>query len=205
MSNPFSTGPVAAENEAVGTVAVQEPETLTNTEAAPEELGEVDTPSESDEVDTVPQGATETKEKPAKAAKEPARPPVPEGYVSPVAFAKILSGHLSKKATEKAREADPNAEEVKIEIKPQMIYSYMKNAHPSTNSKNPWPRYSEGGRENLLKVEESLAWWDAKDARVASSKETQAAKAAKKAAKGTSEQAAAETGEVATGPVEEAE
>lgn len=200
------TTPSFDEHEA-GAVATEDPqtdatETPNEDEQAEATLNEVDTP-EDDELDTVPEGAAGDTAAPAagekKAAKEktPARPPVPEGYVTPVAFAKLLTEHLIKEGRLEAGKTVP----------PQMVYSYMKNADPTkAGVKNPWPRYSEGGRENLLKVDESLAWWDAKDARVKASKDAQAEKAAKKAAKGTAgDAAAAQTEEAPSGPVVEAE
>jgi hypothetical protein len=134
---------------------------------------EVDVPS-----DTAGTEADQDPNKANKAPKAPARPPVPEGYVSPVQFAKILTEHLEAKGYENSKgpvtkESNP--------IPPQMIYSYLKNA--GENSKNHWPRYEEGNRKNLLKVEESLAWWDALTERVAASKANAATKAAKKETK----------------------
>lgn len=205
-ANPFNEPqPIVTPDPA--SVTVTEPTTPTPeaTETPEHELAEVDTPEAlDDETDIVPAGAKGTPEgdakekaQKAKEAKAPARPPVPEGFVTPVAFAKLLTDHLRAAGT---LEAD------KI-IAPQMVYSYMKNADPTkAGVKNPWSRYSEGGRENLLKVDESLAWWDAKNERVSASRKAAAEKAAKKVtAAQTSKQAAEETGEVATGPVEEAE
>jgi hypothetical protein len=117
---------------------------------------DVDTPAESD----TPAETTDTK------AKEPTRPPVPQGFISPVQFAKDLTKHLREK----------NAEQK--EIPPQQIYSMIRNS----GKENPFPVYSEGGRNNLIKLEEGLAWWDAKDTRVAERKANAEAKAAKKAA-----------------------
>jgi hypothetical protein len=144
-------------------------------EALEDELDEVDVPS-----DTT---GTEADQDPNKAnakPKAPARPPVPEGYVSPVAFAKILTEHLEAKGAENSKgkitvESNP--------IPPQMVYSYLKNA--GETSKNPWPRYEEGQRKNLLKVDESLAWWDALTERVSASRANATAKAEKKNAKAT--------------------
>jgi len=120
-----------------------------------------------------------TEDKPAKA---PARPPVPEGFVSPVEFAKQLSLKLGK------------------EIKPQMIYSYIKNA----NKKDPFPASDQGERKNCIVVEEGFAWWDRKDARVAEQKKNAAEKAAAKEAR-AAEKAAGATEAEATEPATEVE
>jgi len=159
--------------------------------AADDEDAEVVPPQGSDKAPTDP--------KAAKAKKESTRPPVPEGFISPVQFAKLLGEHL----TAKARETNPEAEA--IEVRPQVVYSYIKNNDAS--SKNPFPcRTDVPGRAIVLKADEGLAWWDEKNARVAKSKADRAAAAAAKAKKAeTSPQAAAETGEVATGQVEEVE
>jgi hypothetical protein len=197
MTNPFEndeqTATAPAEASATDVVTPEEPDE----DEAAEALAEVDTPDD-DELETVPAGAADAAAPKAEAkpkeAKTPARPPVPEGYVTPVTFAKLLTAHLKEK--------NPEAKDVP----PQMIYSYMKNADPTkAGVKNPWPRYSDGGRENLLKADESLAWWDAKDARVKASKETKAEKDAKKAAKATEAAAAPQAEEAPQGPVVEAE
>ena len=119
---------------------------------------------------------------PATATKEPARPAVPEGYVSPVNFAKALSEQLGK------------------EIKPQVIYSYIKNG----GKENKLPTYEEGGRANLLKLDEALAWWTAKDTRVAAQKEAAAVKAAAKAERAANK-SVTETTPAEDTPVVEAE
>jgi hypothetical protein len=132
---------------------------------------DVDTPDfdAEDEVAELVEG-----EKPAekeKAKKEPARPPVPEGKVSPVQFAKILSKHLTEKRGEETT------------VAPQVVYSYIKNN--GEGSKNPFPATKSEGRAAVVDAEAALAWWDAKDARVAERKTAAAEKAAKKAEKAT--------------------
>jgi hypothetical protein len=136
---------------------------------------------ETDEVEEVPAGKTV---KAKKADSTSTRPPVPEGYVSPVTAAKKLGTHL----TSRARAAGKIKDDEEIEIRPQVVYSYIRN---SKGGKNPIPTYEAGGRKNLLKLEEFLAWWDAKDERVAASKVRAAEKAAKK-----TEKAAEKTEEV---------
>ena len=157
---------------------------------------DVDAPDADEAEDTVEEGtAAAPTDKPAKAKKESTRPPVPEGFVSPVAFAKILTDHKRANGTLAADKV----------IAPQVVYSYIKN-NPA-DGKYPFPaRTDVPGRALVLVASEGLEWWDAKDARVKAQKTAKAEKDAKKeAAAQTSTQAAAETGEVATGEVEEAE
>jgi hypothetical protein len=159
---------------------------------------DVDAPDADEAEDTVAEGteAAPTDKPAAKAKKESTRPPVPEGLVSPVQFAKLLTEHKIKNGT---------LEEGKV-IAPQVVYSYIKN-NMGEGAKYPFPaRTDVPGRALVLDPAEGLAWWDAKDARVKAQKTAKAQKDAAKAnAAQTSPQAAAETGEVATGPVEEAE
>jgi hypothetical protein len=158
--------------------------------------GDLDVDAPDDAEDTVEEGtATTPTDKPAKAKKESTRPPVPEGFISPVTFAKILTEH---------KRANGTLDGDKV-IAPQVVYSYIKN-NPA-DGKYPFPaRTDVPGRALVLKADEGLAWWDEKDARVKAQKTAKAEKDAKKlAAAQTSTQAAAETGEVATGEVEEAE
>lgn len=163
MTNPFNedeaTTPETETTEAVTSE--------TESETAEENL-DVDTPEldEADEADA-PEATTETAKaegKPAKEKKAPARPPVPEGFITPVAFAKILTERGDK------------------EVPPQYVYSTIRS---SSTGKNPLPTYSEGGRDNLLKLDEALAWWDEKNKRVAeraANAATKAEKAKEKAA-----------------------
>jgi hypothetical protein len=135
---------------------------------------DVDTPEAEDVVaEPVAEGTAEAPK--AKEKKEPSRPPVPEGKVSPVQFAKILSEHKTKKA----RETDPEAAE--ITIAPQVVYSYIKNN--GEGSKNPFPAEKSEGRAAVVDADAALAWWEAKDARVAASKASAAEKAKAKADK----------------------
>jgi hypothetical protein len=150
-----------------------------STETTTPDFGDVDVdaPIVAPEVtseDTVGQAAT-TDETPAKEKKESTRPPVPEGKVSPVAFAKVLSEHLTAKARE------TNSEAAEITVAPQVVYSYIKNNGPE--SKNPFPAEKAEGRAAVVDPQAALAWWDAKDARVAAQKTAAANKAAEKAAK----------------------
>jgi hypothetical protein len=141
---------------------------------------DVDTPEAEDVVaEPVAEGTSAAPK--AKEKKESTRPPVPEGKVSPVAFAKILSEHKTKQA----REKDPEAAEVTIA--PQVVYSYIKNN--GEGSKNPFPATKSEGRAAVVDADAAIAWWDAKDARVAESKKAAAEKAAKKAEKATAKPA----------------
>jgi hypothetical protein len=172
MTNPFDS----EENTATTAEATE----AAVTEAVLEEVDvDVDSGSTEDETETVdapPTRKGNIVKVGEKAAKASSRPAVPEGFVSPVAAAKLLSEYLTKKA----REAGDIGEDEAIEVKPQVVYSYIKNNGPE--SKNPIPTYAEGGRENLLKIEEFIAWWEAKDARVADRKANAKNKAEKKAA-----------------------
>jgi hypothetical protein len=123
---------------------------------------DVDTPN-ADEADVVPAEGTSPDAKAAKATSTP-RTKAPEGFVKPVEFAKILSEHLGKT------------------VPPQVVYSYVKN-NGGEGAKNPFPVHAVDGYAWYIKPEEGLAWWDAKNTRVAASKAANAAKAAAKAEK----------------------
>ena len=194
-------------------------------------LAEVDTPEALDDEaeDTVaPEAAGEgakTEKAAEKTPKAPARPAPPEGYITPVQFAKVLTEHLEAKGasnkngpiTAKSATSPGNP------IPPQYIYS-MINQGNKPNAKNPVPTYvsahdgtvyktgeqPEGtplARVNLMDSSEALAWWDAKDERVAASKAAKAEADAKKAAKAAETPAtpAAAAVETPSEPVVEAE
>jgi hypothetical protein len=142
---------------------------------------DVDVPS--DELDELPtDSATASDGTAAKTASTP-RTKAPEGFVKPVEFARLLSAHLGKT------------------VPPQVVYSYVKN-NSGESAKNPFPTHEVDGYAWYIKPEEGLEWWDAKNARVATSKAATAAKAAAKAEKATAAPTEAE-GTVA--PVVEAE
>jgi hypothetical protein len=139
-----------------------------------------------------------------KKEKAPARPPVADGYVTPVDFAKILTDHLAARGA--SNKNGPISKE--NPVPPQMVYSYMKN---NQGGKNPIPVHTDpsltGGRNAVLRVDEALAWWDAKDERIGTSKATKAEKEAARE-KAKAEKAAAGGAEditVATEPVGEIE
>lgn len=88
--------------------------------------------------------------------------PLPEGYVTPVSFAKLLGERVGK------------------EIRPQVIYGYIRNTKAfreqaaSQNVDQAW----------MINTEAGFAWWDEKEARKAKSaadKEAKAQAAAEKA------------------------
>src|SRR3954465_9987265 len=134
-------------------------ENTVTTETTPDFIDtdvDVDAPEivASDAEDTVTE--TPTGEKTEKAKKESTRPPVPEGKVSPVQFAKILSEHLQK---------DHETLGVRLtegkSVAPQVVYSYIKNNGPE--SKNPFPATKAEGRAAVVDADAALEWWDAKD------------------------------------------
>jgi hypothetical protein len=88
------------------------------------------------------------------------KPALPDGYVTPIGLAKILSKHYDK------------------DYKPQMVYSYIKNAPKD----HPFPLEEVNGRK-VVNAEAGLKWFVDKDARVAERRANSEAKAAKKAAK----------------------
>src|SRR4051794_29360804 len=105
-----------------------EENTVSNDEIVPDFTDlDVDAPETVETTEDTVAEAPVAGEKTEKVAKAPARPPVPEGKVSPVAFAKILSEHLI---------ANGRLEEGKS-VAPQVVYSYIKNNGPE--SKNPFP------------------------------------------------------------------
>jgi hypothetical protein len=122
---------------------------------------------------------TTTEDKPAAKAKESTRPPVPEGKVSPVHFAKLLSEHLRQDHPELGVRLGSDST-----VAPQVVYSYIKNNGPE--SKNPFPAEKTEGRAAVIDPEAGFAWWDAKDLRVKAQKAGAAEKAAKKAEKAKS-------------------
>jgi hypothetical protein len=141
-------------------------------------------------------------DKPAKAKKESTRPPVPEGYVSPVKFASELTAHAEAQGWTDTKGNPITGDNP---IKPQIVYSYIKN-NTGDGAKHPFPTHPAEGRAFVVKVDEGIEWWTALRERTAASKAAAAEKREKKAnAAKTSAQAAAETGEVPTGEVEEAE
>jgi hypothetical protein len=227
--NPFEStdttetpATVVATDPAVDETPEVDPTAPDEDEAAEAGLSEVDTPEAlDDEADELPAGSATAgatdKAKAEKTPKAPARAAVPDGYIAPVAFAKVLTAHLEGKGSAN-KHGLINKDNP---IAPQMVYSYL-NQSNKPNSKNPIQTYvsvadgtvyktgeqPEGAvvaRENLLNSDEALAWWDAKDGRVAASKEAQKAKADKKAAAAAAAPAADATPAEPQAPVTEAE
>jgi hypothetical protein len=144
---------------------------------------DVDAPEAEDVVAPVAEGTAAAPT--TKAKTESTRPPVPEGKVSPVAFAKILTTHLRKEhETLGVRLAEDKA------VAPQVVYSYIKNN--AEGSKNPFPATKSEGRAAVVDADAALEWWDAKDIRVKGQKTEKAAKDAAKAAKAADTKALAE-------------
>jgi hypothetical protein len=179
--------------------AIKEPMQIgTNEEntMARRNTAEVDVPeNETEEVATTTEG--ETTEKAPKAKKEPKRGELPEGFVTPIGLAKVL--------TEKGLHQNKDGETV--EVKPQMVYSYINNA----SKEDPFPLQtvtdSIGAERKVVNLDEGVAWWERKNARVAERKANAAAKAdakAKRAAdKATATEAEGESSDA--GEVTEAE
>jgi hypothetical protein len=190
------------------------------------ELAEVDVPEAlDDETDAPAEGTTTaTTEKPAKAPKEPKRDAPPEGFITPVDFAKKLTEHLQAKGV--SNKNGPITAKSDTEagnpIPPQYIYSTLNQSKDSDKGMPTYVSFKDGSvhatkdapaattenpisRVNLLKLDEALAWWDAKDARVAASKVAKAEKDAKKAAKASEKTETPAEAEAPSEPVVEAE
>jgi hypothetical protein len=128
--------------------------------------------------------------KPKKAKKEPARGELPEDFVTPVGFAKILG----EKGLQKARSG-----EVLTEVKPQMVYSYMNNAPKD----DPFPietvTDSIGKERQAVNIEKGVEWWTRKNERTSAKRANAAqkreAKAAREAAKAAEAEAEGEATE----------
>src|SRR3954451_5580176 len=102
--------------------------------------------------ETTPEG-TETA---PKAKAEPKRGQLPDGVLTPVGFAKILG----ERGLQTNREG-----EVLKEVKPQMVYSYIKNAPKD----DPFPletvNDSIGASRQVVNIEAGVAWWERKNKR----------------------------------------
>jgi hypothetical protein len=124
----------------------------------------VDAPQDSN--GDAPTEATEATPAPAATPKVK-RGTLPEGYITPVQFAKVLTKaelHTDKKGSH--------------EVPPQMVYSLINNSP----KENPFPIQtvtdSNGLERKVLVEAEGLAWWAAKNERTAARKANAAAKAA---------------------------
>jgi hypothetical protein len=145
-----------------------------------------------EETDTTPEG-TETEVKEPKAKKEPQRGNLPEGYVTPVGFAH----ELGKQGLQKDRDGN-----VLTEVRPQMVYSYIKNAPAS--DKFPIEEVTDdiGKQRPAFKLQDGLDWWARKNERVAAKKTNAAEKQAKKDAAAAAKATASEAGVEETEAVE---
>ena len=141
---------------------------------------EVDAPEVEETVETTEGETTEAKA--PKAKKEPARGELPEGFVTPIGLAKELT----------ARQLHRNKAGEVVEVRPQMVYSYINNAPKD----NPFPiqvvQDSLGHDRKVVKLEEGLAWWEAKNERVASKRTNAEAKRTAKAERAAAKAEAAE-------------
>lgn len=147
----------------------------TATETEPTFDVDVDAPQAVETTEDTVATPTETAETEKKDTKS-TRPAVPEGKVSPVAFAHLLSEHLRKEHPELGIRLTEGKN-----VAPQVVYSYIKNNGPE--SKNPFPAEKSEGRAAVVDPQAGLDWWDAKDLRVKAQKAGAAEKAANKAAK----------------------
>ena len=147
---------------------------------------------ETAEVGGVSEGKAKREPKPKK---EPARGELPEGYVTPVGLAKVLT----EKKLHIGRDGQP------AEIRAQMVYSYIKNAPKD----HPFPLEtvtdSLGKERQAVKVEAGVEWWEAKNERTAQRKANAAEKATKKAEKAKAAESADEAEGEANVEVVEAE
>jgi hypothetical protein len=164
-------------------------------------------PEADDEVEDIPQQATVAEgDKPAaaktkKPAKEPVRGELPEGMVTPIGLTKAIN----------EQGLYTNREGEVAELKPQMVYSYIKNAPKERQYPGKSVVDSVGTtRERVCTLEEGLAWWAAKNEAADARRKNAAEKAAKqaeakrlKAEKATATEAEGDDTQVA--PAEEAE
>jgi len=157
---------------------------------------------EDDEVEVIPDAPTESDGEPKAAAtkkepKKPARGDLPEGYVTPVGLAKII--------TEKGLHGTEEDGSNRV-CPPQVVYSYIKNAP----KEHPFPletvKDSVGQPRQALKADAGVSWWEEKNKRVAERKQNAADKAAKAAARAAAKPSEAEAaGTEDAAPAEEAE
>jgi hypothetical protein len=124
------------------------------------------------------------------APKAPKRGELPEGFVTPTGLAKVLT----ERGLHRTRDGKPG------EVKPQMVYSYIKNA----SKEDPHPAVQEmqdknGVTRKVVNLDESIAWWERKAAKAEARKTAAAEKAAK------SEKAAGEENAEGLNQVEDAD
>jgi hypothetical protein len=161
------------------------------------EAADVDLDVEEPDEDVEETDGTEATTDEAKEPAKPKRGDLPEGFVTPIQFAKILG----EKGLHKNREGV-----VQTEVKPQMVYSYMKNSPKEDRLETIAVKDSNGNERQALKLDEALAWWGRKNERADQRKQNAAEKAQKQVAKAeTSKQAAEETDPGAATGLAEAE
>jgi len=139
-----------------------------------------------DEVETVDETDAPSTEASApsaepKAKKEPARGELPEGYVTPVG----LATEITKQGLHKDKDGNVTT------LKPQMVYSYMKNAPKD----HPFPietvTDSLGKERQALKLEAGITWWTERQTLAADRKAAAAQKKAEKEARAAAKAAEA--------------
>jgi len=157
----------------------------------PTPVPEVEVPTATnDEVEDT-SGATEgTAEKPAKVVKQPARGDLPEGYVTPVGLAKIL--------TEKGLHTDRSG--AVVPVAPQMVYSYIKNAPKDDKFPLESVKDSLGKDRDAVLVTKAIEWWERKNKRVAERQANAKAKLEKKAEAAAKKEAAGAEGSTEQAP-----
>lgn len=149
-------------------------EDLATSDSTGEQLPEVEDLSDApdSEQEEVEVSAPEAAKAEAK-AKAPKRGELPEGKVTPVGLAKILT----------ERKMHQNKAGETIEVKPQMVYSYMKNSSKDDKLETHTIRDSNDQPREVFDIEDAIAWWTRKNERVVARKANAAEKAAKAAAK----------------------
>jgi hypothetical protein len=159
---------------------------------------DVDPDADDDAEDEV-EAPAEGEAKPKK-EKQRSRGDLPEGLVTPVGLAKIL--------TERGLGGKTDDGDNKV-VPPQVVYSYINNAPADSQYPGQTVRDSIGAeRRNVCEIEAGVAWWEAKNRRAAARKANaaeKAKKAAEKAAKAAEGAQPSEAAAEASGPVEEAE
>ncbi len=178
--------------------------TFVPTEEVPAEEVDLDVDAVTDDEDTETEevaGTVEGEDKPKKEKKEkapPKRGDLPEGYTTPVGLAKIIT----ERGLYKNRDGEV------ADLKPQMVYSYKKNAPKD----HPFPEEivedSLGNKRSVVQIEAGVEWWVTKNARAQERRENAAEKATKaaEAKKAKDEKAAAGVDEAegaVDGPVHE--
>jgi hypothetical protein len=152
------------------------------------DVEEVETPDA--EQETVAEGTQETP-KETKVKAEPKRGQLPDGVVTPVGLAALLSlpldGNKENDDPSNWRHTSKNGSHA---VAPQMVYSYINNASKDAAFPVETVKDSIGADRQVVKIEAGLAWWDAKNQRVASRKESAAKKAAAKAERAANKPAA---------------